>query len=88
MGSSPSLTTKINELQCKRSIFPTLRLELPRQQRLDLLDRLRGRQRGEQAAQVRVGFELVGSSSLHQAVKMGARLGAAHRVGEEPVAPS
>jgi hypothetical protein len=35
-------------------------LELPGQQRLDLLDRLRGRQLGEQAAQVRIGFEFVG----------------------------
>ena len=36
-----------------------------RQQRLDVLDRLRGRQLGEQAAQVRVRFELVGASGLH-----------------------
>ena len=69
----------------KRSIFRTLGLELPGQQRLDLLDRLRGRELGEQAAQVSVGFELVGPRRLHQAVEMGAGLGAADRIGEQPV---
>ena len=70
------------------SIFRTLGLELPGQQRLDLLERLRGRQLREQAAQVRVGFELVGASRLHQAVEVGARLDTTYRIGEQPVAPS
>src|SRR6266404_3139827 len=72
----------------KRSIFHTLGLELavPGQQRLDLLDGLRSRQLGEQAAQVRIRLQFVGPRGLNQAVKMGARLGAADRVGEEPVA--
>jgi hypothetical protein len=70
----------------KRSIFRTLRLELTGQQRLDVLDCLRSRQLGEQAAQVRIRFELVRPRGLYQAVKMGTRLGAAHRIGEQPVA--
>jgi hypothetical protein len=50
----------------------------------DLLDGLRSRELGEQAAQVRIRFQVVGPRGLNQAVKMGARLGTAGRVGEEP----
>ena len=51
----------------KRSNYHTLGLELdvPGQEHLDLLDRLRGGELGEQAAQVRVRLQFVGPRGLH-----------------------
>ncbi len=42
---------------------------------------------GERVPQIRIRFEFVGSCGLHHTVKMGTRLGAAHRISEQSVAP-
>jgi hypothetical protein len=70
-----------------RSRTPLLngRRNVPRQQRLEVRNALGGGQLLEQAAQVRIGFELVGARGLYQTVATGAGLRALDGVGEEPV---
>jgi hypothetical protein len=60
------------------------RLEVPGQQRLDLLDGGGGRQMFEQIVQIRVGLDVIDAAGHHQREQIGARLGAAGVVAEEP----
>ncbi len=60
------------------------RLEVPRQQRLDVLDGCGCWQMFEQIVQVRVGLNVIDAACRHQREQVGARLGAAGIVAEEP----
>jgi hypothetical protein len=53
------------------------------QQRLEVLDGFRFWQLIEQAPQICIRLEFIGACGLHQAVEVGACLGAAHRIGEQ-----
>jgi hypothetical protein len=59
-------------------------LEVPGQQRLDLLDRAGRRQMLEEIVQIRVGLDLIDATSHHQRKQVGARLGAARILAEKP----
>ena len=60
-------------------------IELPREQRFEVHERFGARERGEDEAQVGVGLEGVGLGGFDEAVEVGAGVGAADGVGEEPV---
>jgi YD repeat-containing protein len=60
-------------------------IEVSREQGLEVGERLGAREFSEDEAQVSVGFEAVGLGGLDHAVEVGAGVGAAGGVGEEPV---
>ena len=58
-------------------LFVEYRLEIPGQQRLDLLDGAGRRQMLEQIVQIRVRLDFIDAAGHHQREQVGARLGAA-----------
>ncbi len=62
--------------------------DAPRQQRFVVLEARCFGQRGEQRAQVLVGFDAVGLGGFDQGVQIGTGGRAADGVGEQPVAPA
>ena len=64
--------------------FVEHRFEVPGQQRLNVLHGAGRRQMLEQIVQIRVGLDLIDAAGHHQREQVGARLGAARIVSEEP----
>ena len=65
-------------------LFVAHRFEVPGQQRLNVLHGAGRRQMLEQIVQIRVGLDLIDAAGHHQREQVGARLGAARIVAEEP----